>query len=128
MVGSKTSTGNFKDGGLQGTPQLLRIPKNTQTHQIPTQPVHKLLSYPLIPELVNIQPRLGWYHSPEFELQLQSCYNKPVVTDEVLNTPVDSAVLEQPPATINEHMVSLLCHTTSVGRPSPVMSLWVLKP
>ena len=46
-VSSKTSTGNIKDGGLEGTPQLFRIPQSTQTPQISTQPVHKLLSYPL---------------------------------------------------------------------------------
>ena len=55
MVSSKTSTGNIKDGGLEGTPQLFRIPQSTQTPQIPTQAVLKLLSYPLILELANIQ-------------------------------------------------------------------------
>ena len=39
-----------------------------------------------------------------------------------------SAGLDHTPATINEHMVDLLCRTTSVGIPSPAMSLWVLKP
>ena len=97
-----------------------------QTPQIPTQRVHKLLRYPLILELANIQPRLGWYHSPGFKLQLQSCYNKPVVSIEELSTLVDPAVLDHPPATINEHMVNLLCHNTSVGFPSPAMSLWAL--
>ena len=57
-VSSKTSTGNIKDGGLEGTPQLFRIPHSIQTPKIPTQPVHKLLSYPLILELANIEPRL----------------------------------------------------------------------
>ena len=71
--------------------------------------------------------RLGWYHSPGFELQLQSCYNKPVVSIEELSTPVDPAVLDYPPGTIKEHMVNLLCHITSVGIPSPAMSLWALK-
>ena len=28
-VSSKTSTGNIKDGGLEGTPQLFRIPQST---------------------------------------------------------------------------------------------------
>ena len=31
LVSSKTSTGNIKDGGLEGTPQLFRIPQSTQT-------------------------------------------------------------------------------------------------
>ena len=43
-VSSRTSTGNVKDGGLEGTPQLLRIPQSTQTPQFFTQPVQKLLS------------------------------------------------------------------------------------
>ena len=54
---SQTSTGNIKDGGLEGTPQLFRIPQSIQNAQIPTQPVHKLLIYPLILELAN---NLGW--------------------------------------------------------------------
>uniref|UniRef100_A0A8C4QGS0 L-Fucosyltransferase n=1 Tax=Eptatretus burgeri TaxID=7764 RepID=A0A8C4QGS0_EPTBU len=45
--------------------------KSTQTPQIPTQPDRKLLSFPLILELANIQPRLllvpSWYHSPRFK-------------------------------------------------------------
>ena len=86
------------------------------------------LSYPPILELANIQPRLGWYHSPGFKVQLKSCYNKPVVSIEELSTPVNPAVLVHPPATINEDMVNLLCHTASVGRPSPAMGLWALKP
>jgi len=61
-------------------------------------------------------------------VQLKNCYNKPVVSIEELSTPVNLAVLDHSPATINEHMVNLLCHTASVGTPSPVMSLWVLKP
>ena len=44
-----------------------------------------------------------------------------------LSTPVDAAVLDHPPATINEHMVNLLCHTTSVGIPSPAITLRSLK-
>ena len=100
----------------------------TQTPQILTQPVRKLLSYPLILELTNIQPRLGLDHSSGFTLQLQSCDNDPVVSVEELSTPVDPAVLDHPPATINEHMVNLLCHISSVGIPSPAMSLCVLKP
>jgi len=70
---SNTSTGNIKDGGLEGTPQLFRIPHSTQTPQNPTQPVCKLISYPLILELANIQPRLRWYHSPSpwVKLKLQ---------------------------------------------------------
>ena len=127
-MSSKTSTGTIKDDGFEGTPQLFRIPQSTQTPEIPTQPVCKLLGYPLILELANIQPRLGWYHSPGFKLQLQSCYNKPVVSIEELSTPVDPAVLDHPPATINEHMVKHLCHTTSIGIPSPAMTLWALKP
>ena len=35
MVSSKTSTGNIKDGGLEGTPQLFRIPQSTQTPKTP---------------------------------------------------------------------------------------------
>ena len=58
-VSSKTSTGNIEDGGLKGTLQLFGIPQSTQTPQISTHPVRKLLSYPLILELANIQPRLG---------------------------------------------------------------------
>ena len=128
MESSKSSTGNIKDGSLEGTPQLFRIPQSTQTPQIPIRPVCKLLSYPLILELANIQLRLGWYHSPIFKLQLQSCYHKLVVGVEELSTPVDTAVLDHPQAIITEHMVNLLCHTTSVGIPSPAMSLWALKP
>jgi len=127
-VSSKTSTGNIKDGGREGTPLLFRTSKSTQTPQISTQLVLKLLSYPLILELANIQPRLGWYHSPAFKVQLQRCDNKPVVSIEELSTPVDPAVLDHPPATINEVMVNLLCHTTIVGIPSSAMSLWALKP
>ena len=88
MMSSKTSTGNIKDGGIEGTPQLFRIPQSTQTPQIPTQPVPKLHSYPLSLELADIQPRLGWYHSPGFKLQLQSCYNKSVIAIGELSTPV----------------------------------------
>ena len=47
MVSSKTPTGNIKDGGLEGTPQLFRISQSTQLPQIPTWPVRKLPSYPL---------------------------------------------------------------------------------
>ena len=125
-VRSRTSTCNIEDGGLEGTPQLFRISQSTQTSQIPTQPVLKL-SFPPILELANIQPRLGWYHSPRFKMQLQSSYHKPVVGIEEFNTPVDPAVLDHLPATINKHLVNLLCHTTSVGIPSPAMSLWTLK-
>ena len=57
-VSSKTSTGKIKDGGLEGTPQLFRTSQSTQTPQISTQLVRKLLSYPLILELAYIQP--GW--------------------------------------------------------------------
>ena len=112
----------------EGTPQLFRTSQSTQSPQISTQLVRKLLSYPLILELANIQPRLGLYHSPGFQVQLKSCYNKPVISVEELSTPVDSAVLDHPPATINEHVVNLLCHIASVGIPSPAMSLCVLKP
>ena len=72
-VSSKTSTSNIKEGGLEDTPQLFRTPQSTQTPQMSTQPVRKLLSYPLILQLANIQPRLGWYNSPGFKVQLQSC-------------------------------------------------------
>ena len=113
-MSSKTSTSNIKDGGLEVTPQLFRIPQSTQTPQIPTLPVRKLLSYPLILELATIQPRLVWYHSPGFKLRLQSCY-KPVVSIEKLSTLLDSAVVDHPPATIIEHMVNLLCRTTCIG-------------
>jgi len=102
------------------------FPKGPRPPQLPTQPACKLLSYPLILELTNIQPRLGWYHSPRFKLQLQSCEHKPVVGIEELSTPVDTAVLDHLPANINEHMVNLLCHTTSIGISSPAISLWVL--
>jgi len=105
-VSSKKSTGNIKDGGLKGTAQLFRISQSTQIPQIPTQPASKILSYPLILELAKIKPRLGWYHSPGFKLQLQSCDNKSVVSIEELSTSVDPAVLDHPPATINEHMVN----------------------
>ena len=54
MVGSKTSTGKIKDGNIEGTPQLFRIPQNNQTPKISTRPACKLLSYPLILELANI--------------------------------------------------------------------------
>ena len=70
-VSSKTSTSNIKDGGREGTPLLFRTSQSTQTPQISTQLVRKLLIYPLILEIANIQPRLGWYHSPGFKLQLQ---------------------------------------------------------
>ena len=125
-VGFKTSTSIIKDGGLEGISQLFRISQSTQIPQIPAQPVRKLLSYPLIFELANIQPR--WYHSPGFELQLQSCYNKPVVGIEELSTPVDPAVLNHPAVTINEQMVNILCDTASIRIPRPAMRLWVLKP
>ena len=88
-VSSKTSTSNIRDDGLEGTPQLFRIPQSTQTPQISTQPVRKLLSYPLILELANIQPTLGWYRSPRFKLHLQSCCNKPVVSIGELSTLVE---------------------------------------
>ena len=103
-----------------GSPKTIRPPPKTHSK------VHKLLSDHLILELANIQPRLGWYHSPGFKLQLQSCYNKPMVSIEELSTLVDPAGLDYPPVTINEHMVNLLCHTASVGIPSPAMSLWAL--
>ena len=104
------------------------FPKAPRLPQIPTQPVRKLHSYPLVLEVANIQPRLEWNHSPGFKLQLQSCHHKLVVGIEQLSSPEDPAVLDHPPVTINEHMVSLICRTTSVGIPSPAMSLWVLKP
>ena len=79
-VGSKTPTSNIKNGSLEGTTQLFRISQNTQTPQIPTQPVCKLLSYPLIFELANIQSWLEWYHPLGFELQIHGCCNKPSLT------------------------------------------------
>ena len=82
-------TGDVKDGGLEGIPQLLRIPQSTQIPQISTHPVHKLLSHPLILEPAHIQPWLGWYHSPGFKVQLKSYYNKPLVGIEELSTPVE---------------------------------------
>jgi len=42
---------------------------------------------------------------------------------EELSTLVDPAVLDDLTATIKEHMVILLCNTTSVGTLSPEMSL-----
>ena len=61
-VSFKTSTGHINNGGLEGTPQLFGIPQSIQTPQISTQPVRKLLSYPLILEFANIQFAniLGW--------------------------------------------------------------------
>ena len=53
-VSSKKSSGNIKDGGLEGIPQLFRIPQSTWTTKIPTQPVCQLLSCPLILELATI--------------------------------------------------------------------------
>ena len=100
-VSSKTSTGNIKDGGLEGTSQLFRISQSTQTPQMSTQPVRKLLSYPLILELANVQPRLGWYHSPGFKVQLKSCNNKSVVIIEELSTLVDPTFLDHSPATLD---------------------------
>ena len=108
-VSSKTSTGNIKDGGHRGNPQLFEIPQSTQTlPQILIQAVRKLI-YPLILELANIQPRLGWYESLRFLLQLQSCYNQPIVGSEEVSTPVDPVVLDHSPATINVHRVNLFC-------------------
>ena len=46
----------------------------------------------------------------QIEAALQSCYHKPVVSIEELCTPVDPAVLDHPPATINEHSQSPLPH------------------
>ena len=127
-MSSKTSTGNIKDGGLEGTPQLLRTSQSTQTTQISTQLVRKLLRYSLILELANIQPRLGsTWGTLVFKLQLQSCYNKPVVGFEELSILVDPTVLDHLPVTISVHMVNILCHTTGVGIPIPAMSLWALK-
>ena len=68
-VSSKTSTGNIKDGGLEGTPQLFRTSQSTQSPQLSTQCVRKFLSYPLILDLANVQPRLGWYHAPGFKVR-----------------------------------------------------------
>ena len=48
IVGSNISTGNIMEGGLEGTPQLFRILQSTQIPQISSQPVRKLISYPLI--------------------------------------------------------------------------------
>ena len=61
-------------------------------------------------------------------LQLQNCYNKPVVSSEDLSYLVDPAVLDHPPVTMNELMVNLLCYTTNIGMPNSALSLWVLKP
>ena len=120
-VSSKTSTGNIKDGGLDALHYSSGSPKAPR-------PLKSPLTYPLILELANIQPLLGWYHSPGFKVQLKSCFNKPMVSIEELSTLRDAAVLDHPPVTINEHMVNLLCHTASVGIPCPAMSLWALKP
>ena len=116
-----------EDGGREGTPLLFRTSQSTQTREITTKPFCKLISYPLILELANIQLRLGWYYSPRFKLQLNSCYNNPMVIIEEVSTPVDPVVLDHPPATINDVMVNLLCHTASIGIPSPGLGV-VLKP
>ena len=87
------------------------------------QPVHKLLSYPFNLELANIQPRLGWYHSLGFKVLLKELLQQAGSQFEELSTPVVPTFLDHPPATINEHVVNLLCHTASVGIPSPAMSL-----
>ena len=58
--------------------QVASLAEGTAVPLMPLLPVHwysfhlKLLSYPLILELANIEPRLGWYHSPGFDLQIQS--------------------------------------------------------
>ena len=39
-----------------------------------------------------------------------------------------SSTLELKKLHINKHIVTLLCHTTSIGIPSKAMSLWALKP
>ena len=55
---------------------------------------------------------LGWDGTILLDLSCNlSCYYKPVVSIEELSTPVDPAVLDHPPVTINKHMVNLLCHT-----------------
>ena len=59
-VGSKTSTGNIKDSHLEGTPQLLRIPKNTENPQIPIQPVHKVLISATFSSLSLPTSSQGW--------------------------------------------------------------------
>ena len=56
-VSSKTSTGNVKDGGLEGTPQLFRILQSTQAPKSPLS-LFANFSATLILELDNIQPRL----------------------------------------------------------------------
>ena len=68
---------------------------------------------------------ISWKHENTWK-QLQSCYNKLVVSIEELSTPVDPAVLDNPPTTIKEH--NLLCQTISVWIPSPVMRLRLLTP
>jgi len=73
------------------------FPESPRTPQIPTQPVHKFLSYPLILELASIlELELRWYQSLDL-----SCNNKPVDGIEEVSTLVGPAVLNHPPATIN---------------------------
>ena len=105
-VSSKTSTGNAKDGGLQGTLQLFRISQSTQTPQIPTQPVRN--SSTTLSSLSLPTSSLGWDGTilPDL-ICLQSCCNKPVVSIEELSTPVDPAVVHHPPVTMNKHRVNL---------------------
>ena len=67
IVGSKATTGNIKNGGLEGI-TLFRIPQNIQT---PTSPLNLFGNSSAALEPANLQPWLGWYHSPGFELQLQ---------------------------------------------------------
>ena len=72
-VSSKTSTGNTKDGGLEGPPQLFRISQSTQTPQISTQLVCKPLSCPLILELAKagLVP-FSWIYGATSELLQQA--------------------------------------------------------
>ena len=58
-------------------------------------------------------------------MKLECCNNKPVVSCKELGTPVNRAIQEDPPACINE---DLLSYPSGIAIPSPAVQLWSLEP
>ena len=64
----------------------------------------------------------------ELDMKLECCNSKPVVSCKELGTPVNPAVLEDPPTSTNEDVIDLLGYPSGIAIPSSAVQLWSLIP
>ena len=57
-------------------------------------------------------------------MKLECCKNKSVVSCKEIGTPVNPAVLENPPTRTNEDVIKLLSYFYGIAIPRPAVQLW----